>query len=117
MRHRHCLTLDLKNDPALVAAYREHHAHVWPEVLDSLRDAGIVDAEIYVFETRMVLILDVNDEFSFEAKARADAANPAVQAWETLMWTFQQPLPGTPAGEKWRLMERVFTLKGEGRGD
>jgi L-rhamnose mutarotase len=114
MPHRHCLTLDLKDDPALIAAYRRHHEHVWPEVLHSLRNAGIVDAEIYLFETRMVLILDVNDDFSFDTKASADAADPTVQAWETLMWTFQQPLPGTPPGEKWRLMERVFQLNSLG---
>ena len=34
---RHVLTLDLRDDPATIAAYREHHRRVWPEVIASLR--------------------------------------------------------------------------------
>jgi len=33
----------------------------------------------------MLMILEVNDYFSFEAKARADQKNPKVQEWEELM--------------------------------
>ena len=110
MTERHCLTLDLKDDPALIAEYRHHHAHVWPEILESLRASGNVDAEIYLRGTRMVMVIDVAPGFSFEAKARADAASDAVQRWETLMWTFQQALPDAPPGEKWQRMERIFSL-------
>jgi L-rhamnose mutarotase len=56
------------------------------------------------------MVIEVAPGFSFEAKAAADAANPAVQAWEALMWTFQQALPDAPPGEKWQRMERIFTL-------
>ena len=108
MSRRYCLTLDLKGDPTLVAEYRRQHEAVWPEVLDSLRASGVVHAEIYLRGTRMVMVLDVGPGFSFEAKAAADAANPIVQRWETLMWTYQQALPGAPAGEKWQLMERIW---------
>lgn len=107
---RYCLALDLKDDPALIAEYRRQHEAVWPEVVESLRDAGILQAEIHQLGTRMVMVLDVGPAFSFEAKAAADAASPVVQRWETLMWTYQQALPGTPAGEKWQLMERIFTV-------
>jgi len=34
-----------------------------------------------------------------------------VQEWERLMWEYQQPLPQAKAGEKWRLMERIFKLE------
>ena len=108
MTRRHCLTLDLKDDPALIDEYRKHHQAVWPGVLESLRASGIEHAEIYLRGTRMVMVLTVGPTFSFEAKASADAENPVVQRWEALMWTFQQALPGTPAGEKWQLMERIW---------
>lgn len=113
MNRRFCLTLDLKDDPALIAEYRRHHEAVWPGVLESLRASGIVQAEIYLRGTRMVMVLDVGPAFSFEAKAAADAANPVVQRWETLMWNFQQALPGTPTGEKWQLMEKIWTFDAE----
>lgn len=108
MSRRYCLTLDLKNDPDLIAEYRRHHQEVWPEVLQSLSDSGIEEMEIYLLGTRMFMIMDVNESFSFEAKAKADATNPKVQEWEKLMWKFQQALPSARTGEKWLLMERIF---------
>jgi L-rhamnose mutarotase len=107
---RFCLTLDLKDDPNLIAEYRKYHENIWPEISASLKDSGIEDAEIYLLGTRMFMILEVNERFSFEAKAKADAEDPKVQAWEKLMWKFQKPLPQAKPGEKWLLMERIFKL-------
>jgi L-rhamnose mutarotase len=111
MNRRFCLTLDLQDDPTLIAEYKRHHEKIWPEITQSIRDSGIVDMEIYLLGTRMFMIMEVNENFSFEAKAAADRLNPKVQQWENLMWKFQQPLPQAAPGEKWMLMERVFKLE------
>lgn len=105
---RYCLALDLKPDPALIAEYEAYHRAVWPEILDSLRDSGIRRLEIFRVENRLFMILEADDYFTFEKKAALDAANSRVQEWETLMWKYQQALPGSREGEKWRLMERIF---------
>ena len=110
MNRRFCLTLDLKNDPALIAEYRRYHEKIWPEITQSIRDSGIEDMEIYLLGTRMFMIMEVNERFSSEAKARADLQNPKVQEWEKLMWKFQQALPEAKPGEKWLGMERIFKL-------
>jgi L-rhamnose mutarotase len=112
MTKRYCLTLDLKNDPKLIADYKQYHAagKAWPEITKSIRDSGIEDMQIYLLGTRMFMIMDVNDHFSFEAKAKADLLNAKVQEWEKLMWKFQQPLPEAAPGEKWMLMEKIFKL-------
>lgn len=110
MTRRFCLTLELKDDPSLIAEYKRYHEHVWPEVIASLRNSGIQDAEIYLLGTRLFMILDVQEGFSFEGKAHADAQNEKVREWEELMWRFQQPLPQARPGEKWLLMERVFKM-------
>lgn len=110
MKRRYCLTLDLKNDPALISEYKRHHEKVWPEIVESIRASGIEDMEIYLLGTRMFMIMEVNDSFSFEEKARADRTNAKVQEWEQLMWKFQQALPAAGPGEKWLLMERIFKL-------
>lgn len=110
MSRRHCLTLDLKDDPQLITEYRQHHLHVWPEITASLKASGIENSEIYLLGTRMVMILEVNDDFSFEVKAQADQADPKVREWEELMWTFQKPLPQAKPGEKWLLMEKIYQL-------
>ncbi|HLZ90692.1 MAG TPA: L-rhamnose mutarotase [Candidatus Acidoferrum sp.] len=111
MNKRYCLTLDLKDDAALIAEYRRYHRKIWPEITASIRKSGIVDMEIYLLGSRMFMIMEVNDRFSFDAKAGADRANPKVREWEELMWKFQQPLPEAKAGEKWLLMERIFKLE------
>src|SRR5579863_37428 len=108
MSRRYCLTLDLKNDPALIAEYCRYHENVWPEIQKSIRDSGIEDMEIYLLGSRLFMIMEVNDSFSFEAKAHADNTNPRVQEWEKLMWKFQSPLPQGKPGEKWIRMERIF---------
>jgi L-rhamnose mutarotase len=111
MKRRFCLTLDLKDDPALIAEYKRYHQQVWPEIVRSIKDSGIEDMEIYLFGTRMFMIMEVSEGFSFEAKAKADSANPKVQQWEQLMWKFQQALPQAKPGEKWLLMERICKLE------
>jgi L-rhamnose mutarotase len=113
MSRRYCLTLDLKDDPKLIADYKRHHERIWPEITKSIRDSGILDLEIYLLGTRMFMIMEVSDSFSFEAKGRADAANPKVKEWEELMWKFQKPLPQAKPGEKWMLMEKIFSLKAQ----
>jgi len=107
---RYCLALDLKNDPALIAAYETYHQNVWPEIMKSITGSGIEHMEIYRVGNRLFMIMEVNDTFSFDAKSRADADNPKVQEWETLMWQYQQALPFAKPGEKWMLMERIFSL-------
>src|SRR3954447_22140288 len=103
MTRRFCLTLDLKDDPALIAEYRKYHEKIWPEISESIRNSGIVDMEIYLLGTRMFMIMEVDESFSFEKRATADQKNPKAQEWEQLMWKFQQALPESGPGEKWRL--------------
>jgi len=107
---RYCLTLDLKNDDAAIAEYKRYHVKIWPEVKQSLFDAGIEKMEIYLGGTRLFMIMDTNDAFSLSAKAAADAANAKVQEWETLMANFQQELPLSTPSQKWVVMEKVFDL-------
>lgn len=107
---RFCLTLDLKNDPELIRQYEEHHKRVWPDVINSIKAAGIENMEIYRFGTRLFMMMEVNDSFSFERKAEADRNNEKVQEWEILMWNYQQPLAEAATGEKWMLMNKIFDL-------
>src|ERR1700732_242040 len=71
MSRRFCFALDLKDDPALIAEYRKYHEKIWPEITQSLKDSGIEDLEIYLLGTRMFMIMEVNQSFSFDKKAKA----------------------------------------------
>lgn len=112
MMKRHCLALDLKDDPRLIEEYEYWHKseNGWPEVRKSILDAGIVGMEIYRTGNRLMMIMETNDGYDETAKAASDAANPKVQEWEQLMWKFQQPLPWAKEGEKWVLMDQIFQL-------
>lgn len=108
---RYSLTLDLKKDPELIKQYEEFHKAVWPEIISSIKDAGIENMQIYRYQTRLFMIMEVNDDFSFEKKQMADMNNSKVQEWEELMWKYQQPLEGSAQGEKWKLMDKIFELR------
>jgi len=108
---KHCLALDLKDDDALIAKYEEYHNNVWPEVLESLSNSGINYMEIYRVGNRLFMIIEVDDNFSFDKKARMDADNDRVQDWEVLMWNYQQALPFAKPGEKWLPMDKIFEFK------
>lgn len=105
-----CLALDLKDDPALIAAYEAYHKNVWPEIMESIRNSGIEILDIYRTGNRLFMIIEANDEFSFDKKNEMDMANSKVQEWEQLMSTFQQFLPWARDGEKWVLMHKIFSL-------
>jgi L-rhamnose mutarotase len=107
---RYCFALDLKDDPQLIAEYEFWHRNIWPEIRQSLTDAGITDMQIYRLGNRLFMIMETHSSFSFEKKDALDTANPKVQEWEALMWRLQQPLPWAEEDEKWMLMEKIFEL-------
>jgi L-rhamnose mutarotase len=108
----YCLALDLHDDPDLIAEYKRYHQpeKVWPEVVTHIRSQGVISEEIYLLGTRMVMVLRTVEDFSFDAKAVADQANPKMRAWEELMWKYQKRIPDAKPEEKWVLMEKIFEL-------
>src|SRR5574344_1151746 len=70
---RYCQTLDLKDDPALIAKYRQAHdsEHSWKEIRDGIRQVGILEMEIYILDNRLFMIVETPLDFNWdEAMAR-----------------------------------------------
>ena len=109
---RFCLACDLKDEPSLIEEYKNFHApgQVWPEIMQSIAEAGITDMQIFLTGNRLFMVMEVDETFDPQQKASMDAANPKVQEWEKLMWRYQQALPWANAGEKWVLMEQIFQM-------
>ena len=109
---RHCLALDLVNDPASIAAYEHWHKaeNGWPEIKQNILDAGIEQMEIYRTGNRLFMIMETGENYDAAKKATMDRDNHKVQEWEQLMWKFQQPLPWAKDGEKWIAMDKIFNL-------
>ncbi|MDR2613457.1 MAG: L-rhamnose mutarotase [Deltaproteobacteria bacterium] len=115
-KRRYCQALDLRDDPALIAEYEEAHRLIWPEIAANIRAQGVLDMEIWRIGTRLFMIMDVDDSFSFDRAAVLADAEPAVGRWEKAMWKYQVPTPWTLPGGKWTPMERVFSLAGQPAG-
>ena len=105
---RYVLTIDLRDDPAAIAEYRQYHAEIWPEVIRSFQNIGVQDLDLHLLGRRLVMIIELSAGLDLRGTfARHASSHPRVQEWERLMATFQQPVPDARPGEWWALMERV----------
>ena len=111
---RSVLAVDLRDDPAAIERYTAHHRQVWPEVLASLRRAGIVNMDIYVLGRRLVMVVDTTGQDYHRCFTAHASSHPRVVEWEALMRSLQQPPPGAAPGEWWTQMQPVFSLAAAG---
>ena len=105
---RYCQTLQLVDDPDLIARYCELHAHVWPEVIEGQRAVGILDMQIFRKETHLFMICDTVDDFDWERDMARLSQLPRQAEWEAYVSQFQGCSPEARSDEKWQLMERIF---------
>jgi L-rhamnose mutarotase len=113
---RHCLALDLQDDPDTIATYVRWHAPGGPPpaVTRSIRAADILEMQIWLTGSRLFMIMETGPGFSPAAKVAADAADPDVQAWEAMMGALQRTLPWAAPGEKWTPATCIFDLAEHG---
>lgn len=109
---RYCQMLDLKNSAELIAEYRRRHSEgeAWQEIIDGIREVGILEMEIYLLDNRLFMIVETPLDFDWDTAMARLATLPRQQEWEDYMSAFQQAAPGSSSSEKWRLMERIFHL-------
>ncbi len=109
--NRYVLTVNLKDDPVAIEAYRRHHARVWPEVVDSLRQAGVREMDIRLLGRQLVMVVELNEGLDVKRVfAGHRESGSRVAEWEALMKTFQEPAAAARPGEWWAIMEPVFHL-------
>ena len=109
---RYCQTLDLKDNPGLIAEYRRRHSEgeAWSEILWGIREVGILEMEIYILDTRLFMIVEAPLDFDWDSAMARLSTLPRQQEWEDYMSEFQKAAPGSSSNEKWRMMERMFHL-------
>lgn len=116
---RYCQTLDLKNDSALIAQYLMWHSpdSIWEEIPEGIREAGIEEMQIFLEGTRLCMIVETPTEFNWTTQMLKLGGLPRQAEWDSLMSTYQQAPPGAGAGNQWRLMERIFSLRNSRASD
>ncbi len=109
---RYCQTLDLKDSPELISAYRKLHSKegIWPEILEGIKKAGVLEMEIYLLGTRLFMIVELPADADWDEVMSRMANYPRQAEWEALTAQYQKALPGATSAEKWKLMERIFHL-------
>lgn len=109
---RYCQTLDLKDNPELIAEYRKRHSETehWAEIREGIREIGILEMEIYLLQNSLFMIVETPLNFEWETAMARLATLPRQAEWEEYMSIFQVCQPGASSAEKWQLMERIFRL-------
>lgn len=111
---RYCRTLELKDDPELIAEYRRRHSEglMRKDIVEGIREAGILEMEIYLVGTQLFMIVETPLDFDWNSAMARLSTLPGQQEWEESMSQFQKAEKGATSDEKWRMMERIFHLYG-----
>ncbi len=109
---RFCKTLMLEDDPELITAYKKAHAAgaAWTEITQGMIDVGILDMEIYIVGTRLIMIMDTVPDFDHESAMTELATKPRQSEWEAAMARFQLTSSDASADQKWQPIERIYKL-------
>jgi L-rhamnose mutarotase len=104
--------LDLKNDPKLIQEYEFWHKpeNIWKEIPRGIREVGITEMEIYRWANRLLMVIDVPDDFDLKRAMDQLQKLPFQNEWEELMNTFQQVSDDLEDISKWKLMKKIFSL-------
>ena len=107
---RYARTVMLKDDPQIIAQYEDYHAHPWPEVNAGLVNVGVLRMYIYRYGRQLFMFMETRDDFG-EADMAGYTAHPRAREWDVLMTSFQETVPGAPAGSTWVEMKEVYALE------
>ena len=109
---RYVQTLELRDDPDMIEAYRKWHSeeYHWKEIRDGIKAVGILEMEIYILGTRLVMIVDAPDDFDWQTAMDKLATLPRQAEWEAFVARLQGCRADARSDEKWQMMERMFYL-------
>ena len=109
---RYVQFLEISDNPALIEQYRKWHSeeYNWQEVRDGIRAVGILEMEIYIFGSKLVMIVDAPADFQWEEAMNMLASLPRQAEWEAFVSQFQGCSADARSDEKWQPMERMFRL-------
>ena len=109
---RYVQTLDLRDDPAMIEEYRKWHSEEfhWKEIRDGIRAVGILEMEIYLLGSRLVMIVDAPEDFDWKSAMDKLATLPRQAEWEAFVAKLQGCRADARSDEKWQMMERMFYL-------
>ncbi|WP_342372731.1 L-rhamnose mutarotase [Propioniciclava soli] len=95
-------------NPALLDAYKDAHAAVWPAMLEALRDTGWRDYSLFLDDDGLLIgVVEVDD--SLDAAQRRMAATEVNAAWQAEMGALFADADAPP-DEGFVTLPEVFNL-------
>ncbi len=102
-------TVWLKDDPEIIRRYDAYHAEPWPEVAAWMAAQGVQRCRIYRFDRMLFMLLERDDDAAPAPNAPLAVAVAArYGAWDALMYSMQEPVPGAPLDGAWVEMAQVY---------
>jgi L-rhamnose mutarotase len=106
-----CQTLSLADDAQQIAKYCDAHANVWPEIKAGIKAVGIIDMELFLLGTQVVMVVVAPADFDWDTQMAKLAELPRQQEWEDYVASQQQCEKGLTSDQKWHMMRRIFALE------
>ena len=104
---RVCFLLRVKKDR--LSEYRERHAHVWPSMLDALRNAGWRNYSLFLASDGLLVgYLETEDFLAAQQKMQESEVNAQ---WQAEMAEFFEGIGGAAADRGFLQLEEVFHLE------
>lgn len=93
--------------PEKYGEYTKYHAHVWPEILNKIRECNIRNYSIFHKDGQLFSYFEYTGT-DFEKDMAKMAADPKTQEWWAIMKPMQSPIENRAQGEWWADMDEVF---------
>ena len=105
-------TLTLSSNEEARREYIKWHSpeYSWKEIRDGIKAVGILEMEIYILGTRLVMIVDAPEDFDWKTAMDKLATLPRQAEWEAFVAKLQGCRADARSDEKWQMMERMFYL-------
>lgn len=109
---RYVQTLTISDNPELIELYKACHTKEgnWKEVREGIREAGILEMEIYIHGNILTMIVETPLDFEWDTAMARLATLPRQAEWEAHVAPYQGCDPDAPSDKKWQMMERIFYL-------
>ncbi|GHT06390.1 hypothetical protein FACS189440_20780 [Bacteroidia bacterium] len=108
---RYCQFLKLNPDTLDQYRYWHDSQHIWKEIPQGIRKAGILNMELYQINDFAIMIVETPLDFNWDEAFGKLATYERQAEWEDFVSQFQIAGNGQRSEEKWQLMERIFSLQ------
>ena len=108
---RYCQFLRLNKETLEQYKFWHNSKNIWKEIPQGIRKAGILDMEIYIIDELAFMIVETSLDFNWDEAFGRLATYERQAEWEDFVAKFQVVEKGQTSEEKWKLVERIFSLR------